>query len=171
MNPIHCIDWRPPGFCNWSPYCMIKCRSKTIFNKSSLTVFCCSCVLMGLPLCRHSGPESNNRRARLCSLRPHSVQTCRPYRKSGERPLFTILSISGCNSSGAESASQSSQRSARRLARLVPHLAEGWLRRGLVNRKTSALFPQKRSTVPAKSETPDIHSVVMTTWPQLIGHV
>ena len=112
-----------------------------------------SCVLMALPLCRHSGPESNNRRARLCSLRPHSVQTCGAYRKSGERPLFTILSISGCNSSGAESASQSSQRSARRLARLVPHLAEGWLRRGLVNRKTSALFPQKRSTVPAKSET------------------
>ena len=48
--------------------------------------------------------------------------------------IFTILSISGCNSNGAESASQPSQRSARRLARLAPrsavlHIAQGWLRR------------------------------------------
>ena len=51
-----------------------------------------------------------------------AVQTCRAYRNSGGR-IFTILSISGCNSNGAELTSQPSQRSARRLARLAPRSA------------------------------------------------
>ena len=86
---------------------------------------------IGLCLClpRHAKPYTtwNIRSARLCS--GPRAERCRHVEGHGNSRLwiFTILSISGCNSNGAESASQPLQCSARRLApRCLTWLKAGW---------------------------------------------